>query len=214
MVCIRKNTGGASLGLAAGFVLCIYKKSYKIMKNKNGFVAIPLLILAVVGITIGIGYAMQRQSKDTAITAQNENADLSETANRLPNAETKNILTKEDVLNIILENKELLKGDKGNEGGKGDTGPQGLKGEKGNSGPQGPQGLQGIQGPKGDKGDQGNFPEGKFDRICSYYGGMEYYPVDRMVYYGGAGCDVSGSQCYGDYCINKMKGEIIEMWSR
>lgn len=183
------------------------------MENKNSFVAIPLLILAVVGITIGIGYAMQRQSKDVAITAQNENTDLSETADHLPNAETKDILTREDVLNIILENKESLKGDKGNEGGKGDTGPQGLKGEKGNSGPQGPQGTQGTQGPKGDKGDKGDFPEGKFIRACSYFGGIEEYAEDRMVYYGGAGCD-GQSQCYGDYCVGKMKGKIVEIWTK
>jgi hypothetical protein len=61
------------------------------------------------------------------------------------------ILTKEDVINIIKENKSLLKGDKGDTG----IGINGINGKDGIS-IQGPIGLRGPQGDTGSKGDKGD----------------------------------------------------------
>lgn len=64
------------------------------------------------------------------------------------------ILTKEDVINIIKENKSLLKGDKGDAG----IGINGINGKDGISiqGPIGLRGPQGDIGSKGEKGDKGD----------------------------------------------------------
>lgn len=75
------------------------------------------------------------------------------------------ILTEEEVTEVLFVEGVGPKGDKGDKGDTGEQGIQGPKGDTGDTGPQGPQGEQGIQGPqgevgpKGDKGDKGDTGE-------------------------------------------------------
>lgn len=75
------------------------------------------------------------------------------------------ILTEEEVTEVLFVEGVGPKGDKGDKGDTGEQGIQGPKGDTGDTGPQGPQGEQGIPGPqgevgpKGDKGDKGDTGE-------------------------------------------------------
>lgn len=71
------------------------------------------------------------------------------------------ILTEEEITEVLFVDGAGPRGDKGDKGDTGEQGIQGPKGDTGDTGPQGPQGEQGIPGPqgevgpKGDKGDTG-----------------------------------------------------------
>ena len=65
------------------------------------------------------------------------------------------------IVNLIINNSDILKGDKGETGPASEKGEKGDKGDKGDLGPQGPPGKRGlsVRGKKGEKGERGE--EGK-----------------------------------------------------
>ena len=64
-------------------------------------------------------------------------------------------LSVEKIIEIIQENKDMLKGERGEQGLQGERGLDGAKGEQGIQGLKGEQGEKGLKGDKGDTGERG-----------------------------------------------------------
>lgn len=64
-------------------------------------------------------------------------------------------LSAEKIIEIIQENKDMLKGERGEQGLQGERGLDGAKGEQGIQGLKGEQGEKGLKGDKGDTGERG-----------------------------------------------------------
>jgi len=114
-----------------------------------------LLIIAILGISIGTGFAIQNQLEDPVATGESSDVQIKTVLSESTDLQPANILTEADVLRIISENKEMLKGEKGDKGERGDTGEKGERGVEGLQGPIGLKGLMGDDGIRGEKGDDG-----------------------------------------------------------
>lgn len=179
--------------------------------EKRGFIRIPLLVIAIVvlGLGLGIGTAivLQQQEKSSILTADNVSETLEETED-VVNTDQKltcqceitkeDLLTEADVLSIISENKEMLRGEKGEKGDKGDKGDKGEKGDRGDKGVVGEKGEKGDRGEKGDKGERGEMPKGHWEVYCIFRHNLYKYPE---------GFDTFNWGACGDY-----GGTIIHFW--
>ena len=108
-------------------------------------------------------------AKESATSVQ-KIAEMTVSAENLPEGEPANVIKTEDENSLHLtfyipkgdtgpQGPQGVQGDKGDKGDTGDKGEQGIQGPKGDKGDTGPQGPQGVQGDKGDTGDKG--PQGE-----------------------------------------------------
>ena len=156
---------------------------------KPQIIKISLLAIAItvigLGLGIGSGVVLQQQEESPVLIAQENVSDVEQNLSCQCEVTREDLLTETDVLGIVSENRDVLKGEKGDQGDKGDIGSTGPEGPQGMEGPrgEGQQGSIGLQGPKGDKGDEGGMPVGKWERYCLANDGVLYeFPTDN--YYG------------------------------
>jgi len=171
------------------------------MKKVN----IPLLIVAVLGISIGTGFAIQNQIEVPITTAESSDTSIETILSETTNLQSVGTFTETDILRIMSENKEMFKGEKGDNG---NNGIDGINGEQGEIGEKGDRGEKGEQGPIGEKGDM---PDGRWERYCITSSGsaIVYYPIDEPY------CSLYGPEgqlpC-GDVCEDGYKGEKVYLW--
>ena len=94
----------------------------------------------------------QKTDKDTIYNDEPLKRRL-EVLETMPNIDTSNFATKEELRNISLT--PGPKGEKGETGERGPIGPKGDAGERGPQGDAGPRGADGLQGPQGLQGERG-----------------------------------------------------------
>lgn len=185
-------------------------------------ITILLLVIAIIGISVGIGYALQKQEESYVITA-NDTFTSSEELICKCDVSKEDLLTETDVLRIVSD---AVSG--GLIIGQSVPGPQGEKGDKGDSPTElelisvvnevlsvrkeefkGDTGSQGLQGEKGDKGDM---PLGHWERYCVSADGVEYYPIDKQCYFGFMNGEYLEESMLFDCCLGKIDGRIVKQW--
>lgn len=171
-------------------------------------IKIILVGLSLIGISVGMGYALQQKSENitNGETTDVLTAGSATSSTCQCEVQKSDLLTRDDVFKIFNDNRIALKGDRGEKGDKGDT----------VVGPTGMTGLQGDKGNKGDKGDKGDTPPGNFVRYCIDHTSPKQiypYPVDIQEWSGVT--DSNGQKIYYDQCEGGRKiGKKVYFWTQ